>query len=64
VETEGKTVPVLVKSPLNDDHLTRSVVILPLDRFTPRREYKVNLTATKTDGTEITRRWTFRTESR
>ena len=64
VESEGKTVPVLVKSPLNDDHLTRSVVILPLDRFTPSREYKVNLTATKTDGTEITRRWTFRTESR
>ena len=60
----GKSIPIILKSPLNDDHLTRSVVIIPLDRLAPNQAYDVNLTAEKSDGTQISRRWSFRTESR
>ncbi len=64
VTTGGRSVPILIKSPLNDDHLPRSVVIIPLDRLTPNKDYDVNLSVEKSDGSDVSRRWSFRTEPR
>jgi len=64
LQCEGNSIAVLIKSPLNDEHLTRSVIIVPIDSLGTNREYDVNLMVDKTDGSQISRRWSFRTEAR
>lgn len=61
---DGEKVPIYLNTPANDDHLTNTLLLMPVSPLKPNTVYRVAVKARTASGVKVEKTWSFTTGSK